>query len=281
MSITLYIAMGVTLFCGVGLLLTPILVKPSVAEKRLLDVVQSCRPDERAIGGHERFQNRLLAAARRLRSTLGMSVDGRLSQRLSRAGFRSGSLDLYLAARVLSPMLGAALGTLLHGNTFMGIMLGTALGYVAPDLWLRAMIKRRRERIRKGVPDAIDLLAICVDAGLGLDQALLRVGEEMQVSSPDIHDEFAQINLEQRAGKPRLEAWQSMAARTELPEIAAFVTMLMQTERFGTPISKALSRLSDDIRMKRRQRAEELAAKSKIKILFPLVFFIFPCIFIV
>jgi len=122
---------------------------------------------------------------------------------------------------------------------------------------------------------------ICVDAGLGLDQALLRIGEELSASHPDIAEEFVQVNLEQRAGRPRLEAWKNLADRSEIEEFTSFVSMLSQTDRFGTPIIRALSRFSEDIRSKRRQRAEEAAAKTKIKIIFPLVLCIFPCIFIV
>jgi len=114
-----------------------------------------------------------------------------------------------------------------------------------------------------------------------LDQALLRVGEELAISHPDIQAEFAQVNREQRAGVPRLEAWKNLAERTQIEEFTAFVSMLTQTDRFGTPIIRALSRFSEDIRLKRRQRAEEAAAKTKIKIIFPLVLCIFPCIFIV
>ena len=143
------------------------------------------------------------------------------------------------------------------------------------------LIKRRREKIRLGIPDAVDLLVICVDAGLGIDQALLRVGQELGVSHPHITEELLQINREQRAGKPRVQAWVDMAKRSELPDIDAFSTMLLQTERFGTPISRALSTFADNIRLKRRQLAEELAAKTTVKIIFPLVLFIFPSIFIV
>jgi tight adherence protein C len=148
-------------------------------------------------------------------------------------------------------------------------------------MWLNWKTSRRRKRIRRSIPDALDLMVICVDAGLGLDQALLRVGNELDVSYPDIQEEFLQVNREQRAGRPRLEAWQNLADRTQIEEFSAFVSMLAQTDRFGTPIIRALTRLSEDIRMKRRQRAEEAAAKTKIKIIFPLVLCIFPCIFIV
>jgi tight adherence protein C len=143
------------------------------------------------------------------------------------------------------------------------------------------IIRRRREKIRLGIPDAIDLLVICVDAGLGMDQAMLRVGQELGTSHPEIYEEFLQISREQRAGKLRIEAWRAMAERSRLPEMDAFVNMLMQTERFGTPIARALSNFGDTIRQKRRQLAEEMAAKTTVKIIFPLVLCIFPSMFIV
>jgi tight adherence protein C len=190
-------------------------------------------------------------------------------------------MNTYLASRIIGPVFGLVCGSLIRGNTvFWALSLG-AVFYLVPDIWLKLRIRRRRERIRKSLPDALDLLVICVEAGLGLDQAMQRVGEEMVIGHPDIHQEFLQVNFEQLAGKPRLEAWKSAADRTQIEEFALFVSMLSQADRFGTPIVRALSRFGDEIRSKRRQRAEEMAAKSKIKILFPLVLFIFPCIFIV
>src|SRR5208283_5740972 len=125
------------------------------------------------------------------------------------------------------------------------------------DLWLKRKTSSRKNRIRRSLPDALDLMVICVDAGLGLDQALLRIGDELAVSHPEISSEFMQVNLEQRAGRPRLEAWKHLAERSEIEEFTSFVSMLTQTDRFGTPIIRALSRFSEDIRSKRRQRAEE------------------------
>jgi tight adherence protein C len=156
-----------------------------------------------------------------------------------------------------------------------------AAAFIAPNIVLTRLVKRRREKIRKSIPDAIDLLVICVDAGLGIDQALLRVGEELGISHPQITEELLQINREQRAGKPRIQAWADMALRSQLGDIDSFASMLLQTERFGTPIARALSVFADNIRVKRRQLAEQMAAKTTVKIIFPLVFFIFPSIFIV
>ena len=155
------------------------------------------------------------------------------------------------------------------------------VAYLLPDLCLTEMTRRRREAIRLGMPDAIDLMVICVEAGLGLDQALLRAGQELAISHPAVSEEFMTINIEQRAGKARLDAWGGMAERTRLDIVKGFVSMLGQTDRFGTPVAKALSVFSDSIRIKRRQQAEEMAAKTTVKLLFPLVLFIFPSIFIV
>ena len=198
------------------------------------------------------------------------------------AGIRgTASTDIFFASQFLVPAAGAVIGSLIGTNTLSYVLGLGALGYMAPNMWLNWKTNGRRKRIRRSIPDALDLMVICVDAGLGLDQALLRVGNELGVSYPDIQEEFLQVNREQRAGRPRLEAWQNLADRTEIEEFTAFVSMLAQTDRFGTPIIRALSRLSEDIRMKRRQHAEEAAAKTKIKIIFPLVLCIFPCIFIV
>jgi tight adherence protein C len=182
---------------------------------------------------------------------------------------------------MLGPIAGLLVGSFIPSNTLFWIMVLAIVIYMFPDFVVDRMIKNRRERIRKAIPDCIDLLVICVDAGLGLDQAMLRVGQELVISYPDINAEFLQINREQRAGKPRLDAWASMAARTALPDIEGFVNMLVQTERFGTPIARALSAFADDLRLKRRQLAEERAAKTTVKMMFPLVLFIFPCMFIV
>jgi tight adherence protein C len=282
MTLFYYIAFMLTVFLLLALLLAPALLQPSPAAKRILEMVQSTRPDKRTVGSRERMVEMILAAASGLRARFGLTVDDKLKQRLLSAGIKKPrSMNAYSASRVIGPLIGIALGSLIRDNTVFWALSSGAVLYLAPDTWLRMRIKKRRERIRKSLPDALDLMVICVEAGLGLDQAMLRVGKEMVISHPDIQQEFMQVNLEQLAGKPRLEAWKSAAERTEIAEFSLFVTMLMQADRFGTPIIRALSRFADEIRLKRRQRAEEMAAKTKIKILFPLVLFIFPCIFIV
>jgi tight adherence protein C len=282
MSVVLYALLALITFCVVALLLTPDLFRPSPEAQRILDVVTSTRVDRRTIGDKERIQDKLVGMATRLRVRLGLAEDPGLKARLVGAGIHSpNSVDIFFAAQFLVPLAGVVLGSLIRSGGFFWVVTFGAIGYLAPDMWLKKKTASRRNRIRKSLPDALDLMVICVDAGLGLDQALLRIGEELAVSHRDISEEFIQVNLEQRAGRPRLEAWKNLADRSEIEEFTSFVSMLTQTDRFGTPIIRALSRFSEDIRSKRRQRAEEAAAKTKIKIIFPLVLCIFPCIFIV
>jgi tight adherence protein C len=282
MNLVFYSALTFTVFLVFALIFAPVILRPSPAARRMLEMVRSNRPDERNVSSKERLQEAVLSLARSLRIRLGITEDEKVKQQLLSAGIRtSEGMNTYVASRYVGPVLGLVCGSLIHTNTvFWALSLG-AVFYLIPDMWLKARIKNRKERIRKSIPDALDLLVICVEAGLGLDQAMLRVGQELIISHPDIHQEFMQVNLEQLAGKPRLEAWKSAAERTQIPEFFLFVSMLTQADRFGTPIVRALSRFGDEIRLKRRQRAEEMAAKTKIKILFPLVLFIFPCIFIV
>jgi len=280
--IVFYLILGLIVFGVVALMLMPNFFRPSPEAQRVFDVVKSDRPDIRTLGGKEQMQDRLLNIASSLRMRLGLAENPRLKVRLAQAGIRSkAGGDIYFAAQFLVPLLGAVGGTLFGSNIVLCVLAFGVAGYLAPDMWLNWMMGRRRKRIRRSIPDALDLMVICVEAGLGLDQALLRIGQELAVSHPDIHDEFAQVNREQRAGRPRLEAWQNLAERTEIEEFRSFVGMLSQTDKFGTPIAKALTRFSEEIRTKRKQAAEEAAAKTKIKIIFPLVLCIFPCIFIV
>jgi tight adherence protein C len=206
----------------------------------------------------------------------------KLGEQLRLAGLRSEwHAGAYAAGRLLLPVLALAGGTFLPQFGFFGAATLVFIAYLLPDFWLNSRIRGRREQIRLAMPDTLDLLVICVEAGLGLDQALHRVGSELAVRHQAMSEEIAQINLEQRAGKPRTEVWRSMAQRSKLEEVEAFVAMLWQSERFGTPIVRALSTFAESLRTARRQQAEELAAKSTVKLLFPLVLFIFPSMFIV
>jgi tight adherence protein C len=208
--------------------------------------------------------------------------DPDLVRRLMLAGYRKPAhVDLFLGSRLALPVFLGCLSAILASTNLFLFLITLVIGFFIPDFWLNFAVKKRRERIRLSLPDGLDLLAICIEAGLGLDQGIVRVGNELRVSHPELSEEFLQINLEQRAGAPRIAAWQSFAARANSENVRSFVAMLVQTDRFGTPIAKSLGSFSDTLRTQRRQKAEEMAAKTTIKLIPPLVFFIFPSIGIV
>jgi tight adherence protein C len=254
------------------------------ALRRLRDATQARRLEfENGRGLLAQFGLYLAEQLHRIRVRAGGGGESSsLPDRIRQAGFRgSTALDAYVAARILGPLLGFILGSLIPSNRGFWMLSLPAVLYLVPDLLLQHGVRRYRKRIQRTLPDAVDLLVICVDAGLGLDQALLRVAEELGLSHPQISSELLQINNEQRAGKPRLEAWSDMSKRIDLHDVHALVNMLVQTERFGTPISKALSQFAAGLRTRRRQHAEEMAAKTAVKIIFPLVLFLLPSIFII
>lgn len=214
--------------------------------------------------------------------TLISGPDEDLAYRLALAGFRKTEhIEVYAAAKVLLPVIGIVAGTFFGSDMVAAILVGALGGFFGPDLMLTHLIRRRQDNIRRSLPDAMDLLVICMEAGLGIDQAMVRVGEEIRMTSPDLADELQIINYEQRAGKPRLDAWRSMAARVDIDFVRQFVSMLVQTERFGTPIANALGQFADTMRTRRTQAVEEAAAKTGVKLLFPLVLFILPSVFVV
>lgn len=216
------------------------------------------------------------------------SMRNRLRLSLIQAGFRSDkALYNYLAAKVLLPigLVGIYLATRffyrLTTDVILYVVILAAVGFLLPNLWLTLATKARQERIFKGLPDALDLMVVCVEAGLGLDMTFKRVGEEIHMTCKDLSDEFTLTTLEVRAGKSRDEAFRNMSLRANTPEINNLMTVLTQTSRFGTSLATALRVHADAMRIKRRQIAEETAAKSTVKMVFPLVLFIFPAIFVV
>ncbi len=278
----LQISLVATAFCANALVIILLMTRPSRQAKRILDLTRDRGANQLEERKKKVTLHGLLEVVRGLRTRLGLREDTKLRQRFLAAGLRSqGDADIYFGIRLLLPLAALVGASFIPSNTTFWMMGLTGAGYMAPDMVLTELIRRRREKIRLGMPDAVDLLVICVEAGLGLDQAILRSGQELALSHPHIAEEFQQINLEQRAGRTRLDAWNGMADRTKLEVIRAFTSMLAQTDRFGTPVSKALTAFSDSLRTKRRQQAEELAAKTTVKLVFPLVLFIFPSIFIV
>jgi tight adherence protein C len=205
-------------------------------------------------------------------------------QLLMMAGYRDARhLTYYFGIRVLLALglLLFFLSTGLAARKPVLIIVLILLAYILPRFVLKRMIKNRQQRVRLALADALDLSVICVEAGLGLDQAILRVGSDLQHAHPDLSDEFNLINLEMKAGKPRAEALRNLASRTGVDDVRSLVAVLVQTDRFGTSIAQALRVHSDSLRTERRQRAEEQAAKTTIKMVPVLVFFIFPSMFIV
>ena len=202
---------------------------------------------------------------------------------LIQAGLRDARhVTFYLGSRILLAGAGFAGVALFTGFNNIPLLVGLAgFGFILPRFILKRMIRDRQMRIRLGLPDALDLTVICVEAGLALDQALMRVGQDLHHAHPDLSDEFHFVNLEMRAGKPRAEALRNLVSRTGVDDIKSLVGTLVQTDRFGTSISQALRVHSDSLRTERRQRAEEQAAKTTIKMVPPLVLFVLPSIIIV
>lgn len=278
-----YLAVGTTIFLALALAIALVYTRTSRATmQRISEVTHRGRDYRRNAPLAVDASRRLFTFVHWMRARLGLADAADLPERLTNAGYRgSFPADVYNAARILGPLLAAVVGSLIPSARLFCVIAFPAAAFIAPNIVLTRLIKRRREKIRRSIPDAIDLLVICVDAGLGIDQALLRVGQELGISHPQITEELLQINREQRAGKHRIQAWADMAKRSQLRDIDAFSSMLLQTERFGTPVARALSVFADTIRLKRRQLAEQMAAKTTVKIIFPLVLFIFPSIFIV
>ncbi len=208
-----------------------------------------------------------------------------IKQRLQSAGYRNESAPkIFNGSKALLPLvfcllvLVTGLGAL---NPLMIYLVAAVLGFMAPDFWLSRRITLRQRKIRRALPDVLDLLVICMEAGLSLDQATSRSSEELKTAQPELCDELSIVVLEQRAGRPRGEAWKHMAERTGVDSVRNLVSMLVQAEQFGTSVAKILRVHSDTLRTQRVQAVEEAAAKTTVKLVFPLVFFIFPALFLV
>jgi len=208
-----------------------------------------------------------------------------VKQRLIRAGYRKDStVRIFNGCKFVIPITLAAIA-LVTGlgalSPFFVYAVCLGIGYLCPDFWLGRRIKTRQSKIRRGLPDVLDLLVICIEAGLSLDQGTVRTSEELTHAQPELCDELRVVVLEQRAGRPRQDTWKHLADRTDVDCVRNLVSMLIQAEQFGTSIGKTLRTHSDTLRTQRIQQVEEQAAKTTIKLIFPLVFFIFPSLFLV
>jgi tight adherence protein C len=232
------------------------------------------------------FKDRLEQALDPLSKAMPLSPSdvSRTRKWLIQAGYREQRhLTIYVGSRLLLALVAMALAIIIEGAKFdlLVVIAVGAFGFFIPRFVLKRMIRNRQRRITVALPDALDLTVICVEVGLALDQALMRVGEDLRHAHPDLSDEFHLVNLEMRAGKPRAEALRNLVDRTGVDDVRALVATLIQTDRFGTSVSQALRIHSDSLRTERRQRAEEQAAKTTIKMIVPLVVFVLPSIIFV
>jgi len=213
----------------------------------------------------------------------------KLRMKLATAGLRTESAPTtFLASKtVMAVLLGVVAATYVWAKgtsleNAVGItMIGAGMGFLTPNLWLSSAVSKRQEKIRNGLPDTLDMMVISVESGLGLDAAFQRVGDEMKKVHPTLSEELQLVTLESQMGIPRSEALANMSSRTGLDEVRSLVAIINQAERFGTSIAKALRNQSDALRVKRRQAAEERAQKTTVKLMAPLILFIFPAILVV
>ena len=281
MMLLLLISAAVTVFLLVVAVLVMLTGKDPV-EARLMEVSAYTAPDAGTLmaatpsTGLARVAAQIMGFFNPFRGLVS-GFDQDLAFKLTLAGFRKPEhVEIFTAAKLLLPVVGIVAGSFFGSNMIAAVLVGAVGGFFLPDLALSYLVTRRQTNIRIALPDALDLLVICMEAGLGIDQAMVRVGEEMAVTAPSLAEEFQIISREQRAGKPRLDAWRSMAERLDIEFVRQFVTMLVQTERFGTPIAHALGVFADTLRSRRMQAAEEEAAKTGVKLLFPLVLLFSP-----
>ena len=209
---------------------------------------------------------------------------GRLRRRLARAGYTSmTAVVVFCAASIVTPIAFALVPVTFLGfnqGFILALILG-AIGYLVPSLVLGRLTERRKREIREGLPDALDLFIVCVEAGCGLDQAIVKASDELGLTYPALAYELRLITTEIRAGKSRMEAFKNFAARTLVDDVQSLVALLVQTDKFGTSIAQALRTHAETSRVKRRQAAEEKAGKIGVKLVFPLVLFLFPALYIV
>lgn len=316
MTILIPLLIGVAVAAVVGLVAWLVPARPAAVERQLRELEHSSALDDPGVSTRRQRQSQQLKAVlefvgERVNETVGdgairrgskaktqapvVDLSGNprgaspLRQQLIHAAYREPSaVAIFWGAKVA---LTAGLGILgflafqtIAGDTAKAMLAGAwgaGLGWVGPTLHVRSRARARQKEIQRALADALDLLVVCVEAGLALNQALVRVAEEIRHVSAVTSDEMTLVNLEIRAGVPRDEALRNLGDRTGVADLQSLVAMLVQTDRFGTSVAQALRVHSDTMRVKRRQRAEEAAAKTTIKLVFPLAFCIFPALFVV
>jgi len=277
LSILIFLTIAVVVFAFGAATMAP----SSVLGSRLREIGWQRSKAEETPAIRERIQQALDPLSRALPVS---PTDVSLTRAwLIQAGYRDARhVRFYFASRLLFAALGLGAVIVFAGFDSLLLLVGVpALGFFLPRFFLKRAMKERQRRIRLALPDALDLTVICVEAGLALDQAMMRVGEDLQHAHPELSGEFHLFNLETRAGKPRAEALRNLAAHTGVDDVRGLVGTLIQTDRFGTSVAQALRVHSDSLRTERRQRAEEQAAKTTVKMIIPLVLFVLPSLIFV
>ena len=276
--VVLFVAVAVAVGAGAWVLTDPQLLQQRLSTVALKPVLAG--PSQSLLG------EKLPAAVKRVRSFVPKSPKemNRIERRMTSAGYYGPwPATLFAVAELLLPALvfGLIVFNFGTGSALIFAFIFAVIAFYIPNLWLGRAINERRREIRNGLPDAIDLLIVCIESGSGLDQALNRVAEELALPYPALARELDMISSETRAGKPRMEAFKNFADRTKVEDVRSLVAMLIQTDRFGTSLGLALRTHAETLRTKRRQRAEERAAKLGVKLLFPLVFCMFPAFYLI
>ena len=276
-SIVAFLTVAVIVFTFGAATVTP----SSVLGSRLREIGWQRTKAETRPAIRERMQQALDPLSRAL--PLSPSDVSQTRLWLIQAGYRTAQhVTIYRGLRVLFGALGFLSVFLFTGFNSPMLLLGvTGFGFFIPRFMLKKKMQERQRRLRLGLPDGLDLTVICVEAGLSLDQAMMRVGEDLRTAHPELSGEFHLFDLETRAGKPRAEALRNLAERTGVDDIRSLVGTLIQTDRFGTSVAQALRVHSDSLRTERRQRAEEAAAKTTVKMIIPLVLFVMPSLIFV
>ena len=266
--------------------------KENRATERLDELKDPSKRAQNAAGNDASMGSVLKRAAPALSKVLQPKTEleeNNLKVRLANAGFNTPNAPTFFLAIKLVCLgagifIGGGYGAIAYGMTFGGtasLVIGGALGCYLPEIIVRILRNQRRDRIFLSLPDALDLLVVCVEAGLGLDAAMRRVAEELADAAPDVCQELNLANLQLQMGRPRREVLHDLGIRTGVDDMKALVAILIQADRFGSSVAQALRVQSDSMRVKRSQRAEEKAAQTAVKMIFPLVLFIFPGIFVV
>ncbi len=295
MDVLVPIGVFLAMTMGAWALMSMVADRPVNAEDRLKRVLNpgTRRPDAAAIARQQdRFQAKVAQAATRLGGSLKPNSEaelGRIRLELLNAGFRGeNAVSIYHGMKVLSMLLGVAIVAPIsmgkYGLTQTGlsyIVLAAGIGFYLPGFVVGNLKKKRGESIFLGLPDAIDLMVVCVEAGLGLDTAMRKVTSELATACPALCEEFAIANFQVQMGRARKDVLRDLGIRTGVDDVRALAAVIIQAEKFGSSIGSALRVQSDSMRTKRRQLAEERAAKTAVKIMIPLVLFIFPGVFVV